>query len=230
MLVLHCAFHGFDEQLAQHVGSFKYEKTSIKFQRANNQTWGAVETKRLQAAELKTANSGHFAVIAAARAWLHHNAQRSIDAKAVLVSMGRTLHALSGLQHGQPAPPGNGPPAGWQHWEQLWTQLSHAGRVSVVLRVTARHMRIPIAQDRVFVGREQDVEAVTRALVELDAQPIRGARVRLPLQRGLCCVVLHLACCAQAALGVQREEGECVVAPPSLPLEPHARSRACRCW
>ncbi len=97
-LVLHCAWHDFDEKLAQHVGSFQYvggDKPTITFRRAHGQSWGADQEQRLRAPELKAGTKGHFAVVA--RVCLHHNTSSSIDAQAVLLSMGRTLHVLSGL-------------------------------------------------------------------------------------------------------------------------------------
>jgi hypothetical protein len=115
---------------------------------------------------------------------VHHHPEREINTVQVLRSMGRTLHLLSGLKLGQLALSGKGPPAGWKRWEQLWAELSNAGKVSVELLVTARRMRIPVARDYIFIGREDDIKIATGALVKMDAHgvdvPIRGARVCMP--------------------------------------------------
>ena len=219
MLVLQCAFHDFDSQLAQRVGDFQYvggDTPTITFRRADGKGWDSKAENRLRAPELKTASGaiaagstgdyeiteikngkGHFAVIADTRVWLHHHTEREINTEQVLRSMGRTLHLLSGLKLGQPALSGKGPPAGWKRWEQLWAELSNAGKVSVELLVTARRMRIPVARDYIFIGREDDVKTATGALVKMDAHdvavPIRGARVCMPTRMP---VLTRYDCCA----------------------------------
>jgi hypothetical protein len=64
MLVLQCAFHDFDSQLAQRVGDFQYvgcDTPTITFRRADGQGWDSKAENRLRAPELKTA-SGAIAV------------------------------------------------------------------------------------------------------------------------------------------------------------------------
>ncbi len=66
MLVLQCAFHDFDSQLAQRVSDFQYvggDTLTITFRPADGQGWDSKAENRLRAPKLKTA-SGAIAVAA----------------------------------------------------------------------------------------------------------------------------------------------------------------------
>ena len=111
--VLFSAFHDFETKLTRQTGAWEYDGGTLTF--TEYKKWGDAESKRIRAPEL----NGHLRVIAASRHWLFHSTTYPIDASDVLRRMGRTLHLLSGLQHGQACPPGDGPPAGWSYWQVL---------------------------------------------------------------------------------------------------------------
>jgi hypothetical protein len=126
---------------------------------------------RAKAVKAQTA-SGRFQQIAAARHWLFHNTGATIDLLAVFDDMVAVLHALDGIA--DPAATLNvGPPptvpVGWR-WHELVTADP---QIQVVLAITGHRMSIPLPRDRCLVGRDDQVAAVTAAVLR------RGARVRI---------------------------------------------------
>ena len=108
---------------------------------------------------------GHLRVITSIRHWLFHHTDYKFDASDVLFRMGRTLHLLTGLQHGQECPPGDGPPEGWNRWQELLESVRRTQTVHVELCIQINRMSIPLPTDTVFEGRAGDLEsAVTKML------------------------------------------------------------------
>jgi hypothetical protein len=116
--------------------------------------------------------SGRFQRIAAARHWLFHNTGATINLLAVFDDMVAVLHALDGIA--DPAATLNvGPPTtapvGWR-WHELVTD---GPQIQVVLAITGHRMSIPLPRDGCLVGRDDEVAAITAAVL------CRGARVRI---------------------------------------------------
>ena len=196
--VLFAAHEDFEMQLKQSTGAFKYDQGTIAF---TQKPWEDREKVRIQNPELSLKASedasdekdGNLRVIAALRHWLFHSTSYHFSASDVLARMGRTLHLLSGLQHGQDCPPGDGPPEGWSRWQSMLDEVLRTKAVHVQLKIQSNRMRIPIPDDRVFEGREKDLESVVKSLL----QP--GARVSSPIAlAALACPSSHV--CAQVLL------------------------------